>query len=420
MGNGIAGGSRTFRRLGALAGCALAILGAASPARAADGDLDPSFSDDGLLYLLSPAGNSVQTSDLVLQPDGKIVVGSWLTGFDSTRYLALSRYQADGELDPSFGTAGWALVPFPGSGVNLTALALQPDGKIVAAGSLIRGSYFYFLLVRLLPGGILDTTFGRSGVVVTAHPGALRDQAFAVALQPDGKILAGGSYTSEMPGANSAFLLARYLPGGFLDPEFGDGGLVVIDPAPEIDERVVDLAIQPDGRIVAAGESELGVDHDFALLRLLPDGSPDPSFGTGGLVLTDFGTNRFDDAAAVALAPGGAIVVGGKTQRGASDPDFALARYGPDGQLDPGFGDGGLVITDLGRMGSDLGRAVALHPDGRITVAGSSANYLALARYLGQGGVTAIPALGPAGPAVLAALLALASLAVLRHRGSLG
>ena len=131
------------------------------------------------------------------------------------------------------------------------------------------------------------------------------------------------------------------------------------------------VAIQPDGKIVAAGYSDAGGNRDFALVRYNADGSLDTTFGGGGKVLTDFGAASDDDAVRVALQPDGKIVVAGYSER-PRHCDFALVRYNADGSLDPSFGAGGKVLTDLGDSSDDDGRAVAIQPDGKIVAAGSA------------------------------------------------
>jgi uncharacterized delta-60 repeat protein len=209
------------------------------------------------------------------------------------------------------------------------------------------------------------------------------DSAEAVLIQPDGKIVvAGGASTGDGAAPRADFALARYLPDGTLDAAFGRAGRTTLDFGGRLD-RASALARQADGKLVAAGESCLrtpdtdwisGVTFDcnFALARLNPDGSPDAAFGEAGRVLTDFGAGRLDDGIAVAVQRDGQLIVAGVTRPGEPSigPDFALARYRPDGTLDPTFGAAGRVVTDFG--GYDSAVDVAVLIDGRILAAGSS------------------------------------------------
>ena len=143
-------------------------------------------------------------------------------------------------------------------------------------------------------------------------------------------------------------------------------------------DRAFAMALQPDGKLVVAGDS----DANFALARYNSDGSLDAGFGTGGKVITSFGGT--DQASAVILQPDGKIVVAGQTDTGVSI-DFALARYMPDGSLDGAFGSGGRVTTNFIGNSDDLGSAVALQSDGKIVVGGTSDDNFALARYTPEG-----------------------------------
>jgi len=180
------------------------------------------------------------------------------------------------------------------------------------------------------------------------------------------------------------FTLARYQPDGSPDATFGTGGVVTTDLGG--DEEISALVLQPDGKLVAAGgtyNASTASYSNFALARYQPDGSLDPTFGTGGLVTTDLGGS--DSINALVLQPDGRLVAAGYNSLTSSHTNFALARYQPDGSLDPTFGTGGLVTTDLG--GDDSIGALVLQPDGKLVAAGStrdsstSSSNFALARY---------------------------------------
>jgi len=347
----------------------LAAQVALSPsANAAPGDLDSTFGIGG--KVTTDFGGFEVGNGIALQADSKLVtVGTSFIGGQS--FFALSRYNPDGTLDSSFGSGGKVTTDF-GSGLSRSEdVAIQLDGKIVAAGLVFTGEFTSnFAIARYNPDGSLDTSFGSGGEVRTDFNSG-RSFANAVAVQPDGKILAAGA--TFVGGVGNEWALARYNGDGSLDASFGTGGLVITDIAPEI----IDLALQPDGKIVAGGRGS----GNFALARYNPDGSLDTSFGTGGKVATDWG--RDDAIFSVALQPDGKIVAAGDSL--SSTADFVLARYSLDGSLDSSFGTGGKVITDFGGVGGRA-NAVVLQPDGKIVAAGISvyaANpaTFALARY---------------------------------------
>ncbi|MBA2434942.1 MAG: hypothetical protein H0V54_07660, partial [Chthoniobacterales bacterium] len=233
----------------------------------------------------------------------------------------------DGDLDPTFGTNGKVTTDFGTIIDEARAVAVQPDGKIVTAGATVGGNFFDFALARYNTDGSLDITFGTGGKVTTAF-NTNNDEAFAVALQADGKIVAAGF---AVIGGTDDFALARYNTNGSLDTTFGTGGKVTTAFGSSID-RAHAVAVQPDGKIVAAGRAVIGGgSFDFALARYNTDGSLDTTFGTGGKVTTACGSSN-DEAFAVALQPDGKIVAAGRVF--SNKEDFALARYNTDGSLD--------------------------------------------------------------------------------------
>ena len=189
-----------------------------------------------------------------------------------------------------------------------------------------------------------------------------------VAVQPDGRIVAVGEL---IDGASSWYFGAfRYLANGELDPSFGEGGWV--DTALGSFEFPHAVAVQPDGGIVVAGEGDCQYAMCFMLARYRPDGSLDPGFGEGGIVRSPFGLVQASHAFDVSIAPDGRIVAAGFVQKGGDAQDsshFAVARYLPDGRLDPSFSRDGRATVDFG-YGNDVAYAVAHQSRGRIVVAG--------------------------------------------------
>jgi len=316
-----------------------------------DGDLDFTFGDDG--KVITDFGGSSSGRAVAVQKDGKIVVAG-----NSSGDFAVARYNRDGSLDVNFGTGGTVTTDFGGDDDSGNAVAIQQDGKIVVAGSAGSEENSNFAVARYNRDGSLDVNFGTGGTVTTDFGGDL-DFGSAVTLQKDGKIVVAGSSDND-------FAVARYNTDGSVDMSFGTGGKVTTDFGG--DDNGTGVAIQKDGKIVVSG----GSDNDFAVARYNTDGSLDATFGTGGLVITDFGGSVFGRA--VVLQKDGKIVVAGN-----SDGDFAVARYNADGSLDTAFGTEGLVTTDFG--GDDQGTGVAIQKDGKIVVAGFTDNDFAIARY---------------------------------------
>ena len=225
----------------------------------------------------------------------------------------------------------------------------------------------------------LDTTFGSGGRVSTPVGGS--GDGEAVVIQPDGGIVTAGS---RGVGTGSDFVLTRHSPDGILDTRFGTNGVAVTDLGGK-DDKAYDAALLPDGGIVAVGVADPGgfLKGDFGIVRYNPDGTPNKSFGTDGIVRTDIRGDA-DQAEAVAVQPDGKIVVAGLAAKviGTSS-DFALVRYNPDGTLDQSFGDHGIVTTDFG--GEDAAVALAIQSDGKIVLAGTASDHIALARYASNG-----------------------------------
>ena len=354
-------------------------------AQASPGDLDPTFGVGGKVTT-DFVGGGDQARALVVQADGKLVAaGLAVTGEATNNDFALARYNPDGSLDPTFGNGGEVTTDFGGSPPfdNANALVQQADGKLVVAGGVYRSGGDLdndFALARYNPDGTLDPSFGNGGIVLTDF--ADGEEAYALALQADGKLVAAGIAATS--GIGQMFGLARYNPDGSLDPGFGSGGTVTTAFASGI-VQPSGLAVQPDGKLVAAGSVLVGSTLDFALVRYRPDGTLDRTFGKAGRVITEFTPND-DDAQALVLQADGKLVLAGSANV-SGHFDFALARYRPDGKLDRTFGKTGKVTTDFtGPDDSDAANALALQPDGKLVAAGFAftggvGEDFALARY---------------------------------------
>jgi uncharacterized delta-60 repeat protein len=221
--------------------------------------------------------------------------------------------------------------------------ALQPDGKILLAGSAMSATGNRMAVARLLPGGAPDATFDGDGKRTIA----LADNAVGngIAVQADGRIVVAGSAGS---GFSGDFLVARLLPGGALDSSFAGDGLATVpfDLGGSNDDAGRGLALQPDGKIVFAGQiANAAGDYDFGSARHMSDGALDGSFGTGGktVVAFDLGDSNVDLAEAVALRPDSRILIAGTVQRSVpGDRDFGLVQLLVDQVFADGFESGGL------------------------------------------------------------------------------
>jgi uncharacterized delta-60 repeat protein len=346
-----------------------------SPAWAADGDLDTTFSSDGKVTTAVGLGTDTAWS-VVLQSDGKIVAaGESYNGTNND--FAVVRYNTDGSLDTTFGTEGKVTTAI-GSGTDTAySVVLQSDGKIVAAGHARFGNDD-FAVVRYNTDGSLDETFGIEGIVTTAI-GSGSDIAYSVVLQSDGKIVAAGF---SRIGLNNDFAVVRYNTDGSLDETFGIEGIVTTFIGSGTADIAYSVVLQSDGKIVAAGESRIGPNNDFAVVRYNTDGSLDETFGIEGIVTTAIGLSA-DVANSVVLQSDGKIVAAGYSYNGTND-DFAVVRYNTDGSLDETFGIEGIVTTAIGSE-LDIAHSVVLQSDGKIVATGESYNGLnydfAIVRY---------------------------------------
>jgi len=378
-----------------------------------DGSLDTSFNSDGKVTTAIGSGDDHAVS-VAIQSDGKIVAAGYSNG--SNWDFALVRYNTDGSLDTNFNSDGKVTTDFGGGADYAVSVAIQSDGKIVAAG-YSNGSNFDFALVRYNTDGSLDTSFNSDGKVTTDF-GSGSDYGSSVTIQSDGKIVAAGGSSN---GNNRDFALVRYKTDGSLDTSFDNDGKVTTAIGSGTEEAY-SVAIQSDGKIVAAGYSNNGSNDDFALVRYNTDGSLDTSFDTDGEVTTDFGSGR-GRARSVTIQSDGKIVVAGYSDNNGSNDDFALVRYNTDGSLDTSFDTDGKVTTAIG-SGDDAANSVAIQSDGKIVAAGTISNGndrdFALVLYAGTpptppSAPTPVPTLPLFGLGILVSLLGLFGLRKLRQ-----
>src|SRR4051812_29682359 len=402
-------------------------------AYAVDENLDKSFGSGGKVTTNFASGDVIH--GIAIQSDGKIVVAGE-TDVNGVGNFALARYNSDGSLDKSFGGGDGKVTSLIGAGSGANAVAIQSDGKIVAAGVGRSAGHFDFdfVVARYNKDGSPDSGFNGTGSVITPiGSGEIDDIANAVAIQKDGKIIVAGS-TSPSSGGMISFALARYNTNGSLDSTFNGTGIATTAFVTDREARAVVIqsdgkiiaagrdpssgtalggiaryntngtmdnafgpngngrtfingvgafaaALQSDGKIVLAGFGMPGSSAVFAVARLKPDASLDPSFDADGRAFTDF-DGEADQASAVAIQSDGKIIAAG--QAGFASK-FALARYNVDGSLDTSFGSSGKATTAFAN--SSAAFAVASQSDGKLVAAGrsginSTADF-ALARYAG-------------------------------------
>jgi uncharacterized delta-60 repeat protein len=350
-----------------------------------DGTLDHTFGGDG--KVTTSFGAHSDAFGVAIQGDDKILVAGRAVE-EGTSVFALTRYKPGGGLDDSFSGDGKVTTGFEDRPTVGRGVAIQPDGKIVVVGivSSTPPGDDRFAVVRYTPNGVIDDSFGGDGKVTTR----IGEQAGAssVAIQPNGRIVAAGFM--QKPGFGQVmFALARYMSNGALDDSFGGNGKLRTGfGGPSAGATADGVSLYPDGKIVAAGGLFIDDDtHKFAVARYTPRGALDDSFDENGKVITGFG-DRVAFANDVAVQPDNRIVAAGELRLPSFERKFALTRYRPNGALDDTFGGDGKVTTRFGAEESvALASGVAIQPDGKIVAAGTAFDEdfdgrFAVARYL--------------------------------------
>jgi uncharacterized delta-60 repeat protein len=361
-----------------------------------DGSPDQSFANGGRLVVQFGAAGQGGSEALgaAVQPDGKIILGGWAADDAANDDLLLFRLNPNGSLDSTFGTGGVVLAALGGGSsgerwAEARELALRPDGKIVVGGDASNSSGHGELLVaRLNADGSLDPAFGSGGWTLSNAA----EFTTALALQGDGKVIASGDHYAS---GGSEVVLTRFNADGGVDSSFASAGTlatqlgvgcsVCASPQSEIEA----LAVQPDGRILGAGFADDAENEASLVIRLNPDGSFDPSFGTGGEVLDEMGMPSTDYSPrsrllALALQANGRILVGGLGSDGNGNDALLLARLTGNGSRDPEFGSGGTSLSQLGTTTSPYSyvNGVALTNDGKVVAAGSVSDTDGFAKLL--------------------------------------
>ena len=410
-----------------------------------DGRIDPSFGAGTGRVVASgvpagPDGSGGSSPPLAyhavaLQPDGKIVaVGDGeSTSADFGDFdVVVDRYRPDGTPDPTFGEGGRVTFSFnprrlSGGGVGsagtdrANAVSVDAAGRIVVAGYAqhVASEHPQIAVARLTPGGQFDATFGAAGTGVVLTPGGVgpvdrrgtvgHAGATALALGPGGSILVAGGAVAvpgyDVPASAWGFYLAKYDAAGALDTAFGGGGGVAFTPLPEGRAQANAIALGADGTVVLAGTAEgptvAGDGRTYTLPRIAvaryrADGTPDPTFGGGGVAIADL-PSLIEEGRGVHVGADRSVTVAGlATGAGPAAPtrDAVLVRLTPAGSLDASFGAGGVARADFD-LGDDAGSAVAVRPDGRVVVAGSATpaggtTRFALAQFVGGAAVPGV------------------------------
>ncbi len=399
------------------------------------GSLDIDFGMNGIYTNdIQNLGLRDQISQLSVQPDGKIIfVGGIRDAIGTEADLLIGRLNESGSSDPTFGDQGTTVTDIGGVD-GLVGLHVQPSGNILCAGTSNQSGPYEHAFAQYDPNGNLDPSFGTAGVVYNAplatsstltaglfesetiyatgtmngdvlaseynsdgssvnsfgtsgsvsHDLGLIETITELALQDDGKIVLAG-YQSESGNPEDA-LVCRLNADGSLDPSFNSIGWINLGLSPNLD-RATDIVVDEDGRILVIGITVESATSSFEIfaVRLMPDGSYDSSFGTNGIARYDIGAGD-DYANDVILQPDGKLIIGGGTNDDGTNlyENFCLIRLNDDGSLDQSFGNSGIVVTEIS---SSYERIIdmVLQDDGKLIVAGiakiGSSEDIALARY---------------------------------------
>ncbi len=338
-----------------------------------NGSIDTEFGEDGIVYTDFGSVNEFAEA-ISVQQDGKIIVAGNTNGF-----FAMARYNNNGTIDSLFGDNGKVITYITDHGYyKCGSVAVRQDEKILLAGS----TGYDGALLRYNSDGSPDSSFGEEGIVIVNF-GNLGDEYVFVsmAVQKDHKIVvAGFSYVEDYD-----FTVMRFYEDGKPDSLFGENGKVTADIFNSPDDRATSLTLQQDGKIIVAGWSGAfsmeRTDWDFGIIRFNTDGTPDNSFGNEGRVLADLNNLWDDRPESVAMQPDGKILVAGYSYT-VGYSDYALVRFNTDGTPDTTFGINGIVISDIAGSSYDYGKALHVQDDGKILVAGTSDNNIAVIRYL--------------------------------------
>lgn len=337
-----------------------------------DGSLDVTFGNLGLVIAVYP--EQMVLSAIVLQSDGKIIAGGNLYNPTfSISHFVLLRFDSNGVLDGTFGTDGRVVTNFSDKLDRMTSLIVQSDDKIIASGATSDDiSYSDFAMARYNSDGSEDLGFGNNGRTVTSL--RVWDFGYAITLQDDNKIIVSGATSNEFNpdfGFNYDFAVLKYDKYGVLDSTFGSGGSITIG-VPEANEKALCVKVAPDGKINIAGEHHI-LKYSIMLVQILNNGDLDTSFGTNGVVTTDL-SNQFLES--VAIQPDGKILATEyNSTGGCCGAEIKLIRLLANGNFDATFGTDGIVTTDFSNENSQA-NSIVIQEDGKIVIGGISGNQI--------------------------------------------
>jgi len=356
-----------------------------------DGTLDPSFGGNGKLpQVFVPNAVNVAPS-LALLPGGKFLLAGTCIDLGDNDFCVF-RFNANGSIDSTFGVNGSVITPIGSADDRARAMLTQPDGKIVVAGKCNNGVDSDFCAARYLANGTLDASFGSGGKVVTAFSN--RDDAVnAMLLQPDGKLVLVGSCNN---GTSTDVCALRYEINGALDPSFGVSGKLIVVVGSSFSVAYA-VTLQSDGKLLIAAQCVTVSKNDFCTLRYNANGTPDASFGTSGTLVTSVSTGN-DFVTAMTLQPDGKLILAGQCAV-SGQLDFCAVRFTAAGALDATFGTGGKLTTAISNgatpaTSNDYVTAMTVQPDGKLLLAGNcrsgTFDKFCIARY--DGGLFPAPA----------------------------
>jgi len=338
----------------------------------ASGDPDPAFANAGVLETGLSGPLRTQVADAVRRSDGGMIAAVSLGATFSARDFSLIGIRSDGTIDVDFGDGGAASADFANNEDTAEAVAIQPDGRIVVVGGVRQSTQGTdFGIARFMPDGSLDAGFGTDGRVSVDLDGAT-DTARAIAVLPDGKILAAGEGQFFNSGGDGDLVVIRLLANGTLDTSFGTDGIARADSGASFEFGNA-LAVLDDGTIIIGGSAS----QDFVLAAFDADGVVDTGFGTNGIAALDFSGN-FDGISTLLVVPnwngqGERVIAVGMSRTGSSTStsDFAVAMFKRDGTLETGFGNAGKTSLDLSGGGRDEASDVVLWQE-RLVLIGRS------------------------------------------------
>lgn len=334
-----------------------------------DGQLDSTFGANGIIQT-DFFGKKDESYSSFLTSDSLLYLAGTATNPNENKNFALARYHLNGQLDASFGQNGKVNVDIGQSSDNAYAIALLPDGSILLSGrdSWETGNSTLFALSKLLSDGKIDSTFGHNGRATIGEP---HNNCFPFGLAVEstsGKIVQGGS---AGVGLTRDFMIARFLNNGTVDSSFNGTGKLILPLSPG-DDQIQTVHLTPDGKIIAVGFAVINNNYQLAAIRLLSDGTLDSSFGTGGKVFFA-PENLWTVGYASVLLPNGNLLVGGETAfPSGANTSILLAMLKPNGELDSTFGQGGFIRHNPSIYRDEAKKLLRMDSNGSIVVVGRS------------------------------------------------